>query len=210
MLSVVCVKAGQKYGPEYVNRLHQMVKRHLRVPHEFVCFTDDQRGLDHEITRRPLPGGLAGWWNKLYLFKQGVLHGRVLFLDLDTIICENINELAGYEGSFAILRDFYRKHGYGSGVMIWNGDHSYIWERWLVQGKPLDDGGDQWWIEQVVDNADRLQDAFPGKFVSWKADECHAGVPDAASVVCFHGVPKPIDLTHVPFVAQHWVGEAHG
>ena len=29
---VICMKWGTKYGPEYVNRLYGMVKRHLKGP----------------------------------------------------------------------------------------------------------------------------------------------------------------------------------
>ena len=41
---VVCLKHGSKYSSEYVNKLYNMCKRHLTVPYEFVCFTDDLRG----------------------------------------------------------------------------------------------------------------------------------------------------------------------
>jgi hypothetical protein len=29
-VNVLCIKWGRKYGPDYVNRLHNMVQRHLR------------------------------------------------------------------------------------------------------------------------------------------------------------------------------------
>ena len=46
---VVCLKHGSKYSSEYVNKLYNMCKRHLTVPYEFVCFTDDLRGIDANI-----------------------------------------------------------------------------------------------------------------------------------------------------------------
>ena len=33
---IICMKWGTKYGPEYVNRLRSMVRRHLKRPHRFV------------------------------------------------------------------------------------------------------------------------------------------------------------------------------
>ena len=48
-IKVVCVKYGTKYGPEYVNKLYNGVKRNLSLPHEFACFTEDGEGLDQNI-----------------------------------------------------------------------------------------------------------------------------------------------------------------
>ena len=68
----VCVKWGTKYGAEYVNKLRHGVRRHLRTPHAFVCFTDDATDLDVRsgITAEPLPsvGEWHTWWNKATLF----------------------------------------------------------------------------------------------------------------------------------------------
>jgi hypothetical protein len=40
-LSVVCVKHGTKYPADYVNRLYNMVRRHLPGNWRFICLTDD-------------------------------------------------------------------------------------------------------------------------------------------------------------------------
>ncbi|MCC2663826.1 MAG: glycosyl transferase, partial [Geminicoccaceae bacterium] len=37
MATVLCMKWGQRYGPDYVNRLHGMLQRHLTVGHRLVC-----------------------------------------------------------------------------------------------------------------------------------------------------------------------------
>ena len=37
---VLCMKWGTKYGPEYVNRLYSMVRRHLNGDFRFICLTD--------------------------------------------------------------------------------------------------------------------------------------------------------------------------
>jgi len=53
---LVCVKHGNKYSSEYVNTLYRMSKRHCTLDFEFVCFTDDIKGLDKGI--------------KLYLYRR--------------------------------------------------------------------------------------------------------------------------------------------
>ena len=50
---VLCMRWGSKYGPEYVDRLYGMVRRHLQGDFRFVCLTDDARGVRSEVTCLP-------------------------------------------------------------------------------------------------------------------------------------------------------------
>jgi hypothetical protein len=206
VLAVVCVSQGnyQGRGAEYVNRLYHGVKRHLSIPHCFLCFTDNPTGLHPDIWPYHLPTDLAGWWCKLYLFAASLRPGtKIIFLDLDTIIAGSLDEIAGYEGQFAILRDFYRPDGYGSGVMLWRqGFGRHIWDQWNAAGRPKVDGGDQAWIEKTQPTADRLQDLFPGQLVSFK-EHCREGIPAGANVVCFHGRPKPHEQP-AAWIENYW------
>ena len=60
-VTIICMKWGSMYGPEYVNHLREGVSRHLRRPHRFVCFTDDATGLRPDVEVQPLPPlGLPG------------------------------------------------------------------------------------------------------------------------------------------------------
>ena len=38
--NIVCMKWGNAYGADYVNRLYNMVKRNMTRPFRFICFTD--------------------------------------------------------------------------------------------------------------------------------------------------------------------------
>lgn len=205
MLRVVCVQKGNYLGrgAEYVNVLFDQVRRNLPegTEGEFVCFTDDGAGLHDVITVRPLPDGLVGWWNKLWLFSPGLFPDgdRIIYFDLDTLIVGALDELAGYSGEFAALRDFYRPDGLQSAVMAWrSGAMTHLWTDWVEAGKPEIAGGDQAWVEANIARADLLQELFPGKFVSFKA-HCEPYPPKGAAVVCFHGLPRPHEI------AEGWV-----
>lgn len=207
MLHICCVRAGEAFSPAYVSILYDMVRRNLGegFEGEFVCFTDQPDELEPGIVKRPLPAALPGWWSKIALHKRGVFPDgdRVLFLDLDTLITGRLDEIASYDGSFAILRDFYRPDGLQSAVMAWEaGTTSHIWDSYEAAGCPQDDErGDQAWIERSeLTTAVRLQDRFPGLFVSYKQIK---GPPDRASVVCFHGLPRPHEVTD-GWVPQVW------
>ena len=198
MLNICCIRAGDHFSPAYVSVLFDSVRRNLADGFEgkFICFTDQADPLDDAIEVRPLPANLPGWWSKLALFKPGLFPDgeRVLFFDLDTLITGRLDEIAAYDGPFAILRDFFRPDGLQSAVMAWRaGECSEIWASYEAAGCPMDDtGGDQVWIERTqLACAVRLQDVFPGAFVSFKQIK---GPPEKASVVCFHGRPRPHEI----------------
>lgn len=109
---VVCLKWGNKYGPEYVNKLYNMVKRNLTIDYEFVCFTDNCSGIDKHIRTEPLPElGVNGWWYKVWLLSNELpIQGTALFFDLDLIVFKNIDNFFYYDSfnDFVIIRDFNR------------------------------------------------------------------------------------------------------
>lgn len=201
----VCVQSGNYLGrgAEYVNNLFDMVRRNLpEGMARFFCLTDDPQGLDSYINVLPLPEDLEGWYGKLYLFKRGLFTegSRLVFLDLDTLIVGNCRALTEYHGEFATLRDFYHPERLGPAVILWKaGDLSdSIWDEWAAAGKPRNEMGDLWWLNNLdqgrfARRIDKLQDLYPGVFVSFKKD-CNPHAPLGARVVCFHGVPRPHEV----------------
>lgn len=209
MLRIVTVnwRNYEGRGVEYTNILHDMVRRNLPDGMEgtFEVFTDDLTATYADgITVRELPGHLLGWFNKLYLFQPGVFApgDKIVYLDLDTLITGRLDEIVAYEGESPILRDFYRPDGMQSSVMMWrvaDQPSRGVWGWYEEQGCPSDvPGGDQAVIEQFCAergiNPPRLQDIFPGLFASYKADNLAKNPPAKASVVCFHGKPRPHEV----------------
>lgn len=103
MKQVICVKWGTAYGPEYVNRLYGMLRRHITGDFRLVCLTDDKVGFRPEVEAYDLPELGCEWpkrsmgkWRKLVLWGADMpaltgLSGPVLFIDLDSVIIENID-----------------------------------------------------------------------------------------------------------------------
>ena len=44
MATVLCMKWGRRYDPDYVNKLYNMVRRNLTRAHRFLCLTDEPQG----------------------------------------------------------------------------------------------------------------------------------------------------------------------
>ncbi|WP_395352234.1 glycosyltransferase [Variovorax sp. UC122_21] len=115
---ILCMKWGAKYGPEYVNRLYAMVRRHLSGDFRFVCLTDDGQGVRPEVTCLPIPplnlhlapGQRDGAWKKLTTFEADLhgLRGTALFLDLDVVIVGSLDAFFEQPGDFLIIRDYDR------------------------------------------------------------------------------------------------------
>eukprot|EP00916_Digyalum_oweni_P015503 GHVL01025439.1.p1 GENE.GHVL01025439.1~~GHVL01025439.1.p1 ORF type:complete len:398 (+),score=85.37 GHVL01025439.1:671-1864(+) len=125
-ICVVCVKWGSLYDEVDVNALYTGVKKHLEF-FEFICFTDNPLGLNENIKTRCLPTHFERWWGKAYLFSaESGLHGkRVLYIDLDTVIIGDLNQLLQRNCEFEILSTNnifceLAKNGYNSSIMIWN------------------------------------------------------------------------------------------
>lgn len=202
-VTFVCVNSGNYLGRgvEYVNILFDMVVRNIsdNIIFEFQVFTDHPEGYHEAIEVRSLPGNLSGWWNKLYLFKKELFNenDRIIFLDLDTIIVGGLDSLISYRGEFATLRDFWRPQGLGPAVIAWRngGRANAIWDSFERLGYPQENNrGDQAYIENLDMHPDILQDLYPKEFSSYKSS-CQLGIPKGTKVVCFHGLPRPHEIT---------------
>lgn len=214
-VTFVSVQVGnyEGRGAEYVNNLFDMVKRNLSAgyPGRFVCITDDPTGLHRDIEVIQAPSDIHGWWVKLWMFKRGLFAEgeRLIFMDLDTLVIGELDSLAGYSGKFATLRDFYNPELLGPAIVCWTAceDVAAIYDEWAAAGHPTAGHGDQWWLCRMdqgrfARNCDKLQDLYPGMFVSFKAD-CRPYPPKAAKVVCFHGQPRPHNCPE-KWVADVW------
>lgn len=122
------MKWGRKYGPEYVNRLYTMVRKHLSGPFRFICLTDDASGVHPEVTCLPIPpldirlkpGQRDGAWNKLTTLEADLhgLRGTALFLDLDVVVVGALDAFFEQPGGpFIIIRDYPRFWRFGERVV---------------------------------------------------------------------------------------------
>jgi len=183
-----------------------MVKRHLPVPHEFFCITDQFRvATELGCGIIPLQSDLPRWWGKMQLFDERWRNERVLFFDLDTLIIGDLTPLAQWSDGFGICENFTRRAGhkdwsckYGSCVMsippFWGGA---IWRQfearkseWMIAAGKF---GDQWAIEQIYPFAFFLQNVMPpGYFVGYRELQQHQEKPPPdCSVVIYAGGRSP-------------------
>ena len=200
--------SGWWWNAVYAKQRSSWVRRLLALPYRFVRLKDDDRGLEEDRFKSWQPIDLRGWYNKLYLFKPGVLTGNCVFVDLDTVIVGNLNELFSYEGELCVLRDLDHQLHYGSGLLAFRAEAvGCIWDEFVRRGCPIMEEGDQELIEVAFPDADFFQDRCPGQVVSYKLHCRKNGVPPYARVICFHGPPRPHEIED-PFVLANFDGKA--
>lgn len=135
MINVVCVlKKGGKvnYDESWVEKLKNSISRHLTLDHTFICLSD----CDVPCDRIPLDNSGEGFWTKLQLFKPNLFQGPVFYLDLDTVICQNIDDIINNVKNENFVMWYESDKGVHSSAMLWwNGDYSSLWD--VYNSKPL-------------------------------------------------------------------------
>ncbi|GHA90532.1 hypothetical protein GCM10009069_11850 [Algimonas arctica] len=123
MQTVICMKWGTRYGPEFVNRMWAAVQRNTARPTRLVCLTDDVTGIDAAVHCHPIPDInlpldlINTPWRKLTLWQAPLadLSGDVLFLDLDLVITGSLDEMFDFEpGRYCVIENW-TQMGQGNG-----------------------------------------------------------------------------------------------
>lgn len=209
-------EAGKnRYTADDVRLLQRMVKRHLSVPHEFVCITDRPelfRG-DTEIRAVSIdwtthvPGRL---FVKLMTFGPHMTErvgDRVLVMDLDTIIVGNLDAIVDRSEDLVLWRNPTRipwenpsKAGrpyYNTSIVLHRtGTMTHLWSRFCPSRPIVRD--DQWWVSGLLGPDVPYWDASHGIYRLAREDTPGSGVwgslPDNARIVTFPGSNgKPTD-----------------
>jgi len=213
VLTVVCVKWGDRYGPSYVTKLQSMCRRHL-PPHQFLCITESP--VDG-VWCAPLLCDLSGWWQKLGLFQPGRFTGDVLYLDLDVVItrslCGMVSLLDTDRSRLWALDDFSYslvkpRQGLGdhvknmlggegtvnSSVMMWHGDAAAdVWRKFTPEVMSVLHGDQNFITQALWPNINLIPR-------EWATSYKYGG---EGAIRVFHGTPKPPDVSDA-WVADHW------
>ncbi len=218
-LTIVCFWWGDwcaPYGQEYVRRLQRMFAQHLSILHNFVCFTDrvsepvKREGIEY----RPLPQEVVNWKGNLTKFyaycPDNDLSGRVVMVDLDTVIVQNVDEMLSYDGDWCGIRAMNpRRHHIGGGLVSFDHEKcAWLWEimrSQLEKWEEMTNGGERFVYEKVLVEPDLWQNLYPGQIVSYKkhVQQNNGQVPEGAHLVAFHGRPRPHEVDDY-WIRPYW------
>lgn len=223
MLTVVCMKwkdPGYRWNNRYVltaahvNRLYRAVHDNLRLPHRFVCMTDDPYGIDPGVHVLPVPmkhAELGMCYRRLWLFsREAGLHlgERFVSLDLDCVVTGDLTPLLDRPEPFIAWQGIGNTTPYcGSMFMMDAGAHPEVWEGFDPQrSPPLAKhyiGSDQAWFSHVLGPDMPVWTRADGIY-SYRSHFSHGGLPgralrmgkladppDDCRIVFFHGPWSP-------------------
>lgn len=225
MKNIICLKWGDKYGPEYVNNLYRNVKKNTTIKHRFICITEDPTGIDEGVECLPLLTDdltVKGWWQKLAFFQSKIhdIEGMVLFLDLDVLIIDNIDSFFEEHGNYICIKEWLTNKRNSSVFRFEVGQHVMLWDTFL-EDRPdgmaptkLKPGrrllhGDQNWIDHHMPNCQTWPEGWCSSFKYTPLDgDCDL---TGIKIVIFHGNPKPEEALEgfhkwkpTPWIKDYW------
>lgn len=197
MRVVTVLKSGPEYQPKHVIWLAAQIIQHNPDAH-IVCLSDHK--FSHpDIEVIPLANPWVKWWSKMNIYST-VLDGDVFYMDIDTCVVGPLDEMVNLPRSTALC-DFYRPNMIQSGILyVKEEDKGPIYSefardpiRHMSRCVTRDRWGDGGYLEKFAHRFDRWQHVLPGAVVSYKVHSRSNGgkLPAGASVVCFHGNPRP-------------------
>ena len=169
IVDCACVIHGDGYDWIYVERLYNMLSRHLLCGIRFHVYTEADRTvpdhmIKHALTEWPgVSGPKKSWWYKLQLFNSDHHSGDLLYFDLDTVIVRDISWIVQLPPEkLWTIKDFRRLQntnwtGMNSSIMWWNvAKFDWVWREF--EQKNLTDTiqqhrqGDQDYIMKALGN----------------------------------------------------------
>lgn len=243
-VATVYVRGPFPYTVEYVTRLERMVKRYLQRPFHFVtlCDCETMQELRAAAVRGDYTGTMllvpsmagivpnngVGYWNKVRLFDPANgFEGRVLYIDLDSLIVAPLDPIVDFPSEFAVTEDALAldrsrltldRYGrqivcrFNSSVMVWNADtHQDLWTRWSpAEAQRL--STDQDWIGEQALDAQGLPVAWFPRISQLVKDEAFAAtgapIPPDAKVVLAKKPKNEEACERWPWFETLWGGTA--
>ena len=231
-IDCACVIHGDAYSWDYVERLYNMLTRHLTPTVRLHVYTEAGRSVPAPLIKHTLEdwgfgGNKKSWWYKMQLFNSEHHTGPIMYFDLDTVIVANIDWIWQTPlAYFWAVRDFkylWRSTFYGinSSVMWWDTTkYAYVWEKFKTQNinhVMTKYRGDQDFITDAVPlqhrksfDLDRVQSwrwqCLDGGYNFEKKQHLAPGAGThllpSTSVMIFHGNPKPHQVLMQDIIVQ--------
>ncbi|MFY7816726.1 MAG: glycosyl transferase [Akkermansiaceae bacterium] len=223
---IFCIKWGTSYGAKDVNILYAMVARHITGPFQVYCFTDQPDGIRSEVKCLPLPSlgceippDVPGKWPKIALWGGELfgLQGMALFIDLDSVIMDNIDCYFEYgnEDDVITARNWLNLLSKSCQTSVFRfkiGSHPYMLEN--LRANPAEISR-KYQFEQnyVTHNVRGGVKFWPEKWTRHFRVHCLGSlpfryfrkpiIPRGVKIITFPGLPGPSDAVH-----GRWTEEA--
>lgn len=211
-----------KYVPDDVRRLAAGVRRHLSVPHRFICFTDQDYSFGPGIERWPISAAdltkIRGCFARLQLFQRDYIDkvlgvDAVFNMDLDTVVTGNIGRTVDRPEPFVCLQNVNTANPCpmnGAYMLIKAGAHPEIWEEFsLDRARKMrfhEFPDDQGWIWHMLPDAAGWNAGHESGIYVYNKRGWPGGdeLPSDARLVTFvNNTPRNMQKK-LPWIKEHW------
>lgn len=140
IIDCACVIHSTAYDWQYVDKLYNMLSRHMPQGIRLHVYTESSRPvpspmIKHELKAWPgIEGAKRSWWYKIQLFNPAYYSGNLLYFDLDCVVVNDLSWIPLLDTDcFWTIRDFrYLQRqsysGMNSSIMWWNvSKFAHIW-----------------------------------------------------------------------------------
>jgi hypothetical protein len=220
MINVVSYRWGNRYDAKYWNILKAAVDRNLKIPHRFIVICDKDDGLDLKIDviKMDPEKDFFDFWTKMTIFRPQPfgITGRILLLDVDTVITGKLDELMDLDGDFYTYPNWWSDSIAFAVTLMDAGARTKLWDLFIADKENIIKkyGSDENFISAICPD----ERWFPKPWVRSYKEHCSTvekrigHVPPGCKFVCFHGKPDPHEIiAHStgyygpdPWVGEHW------
>jgi len=225
------------FQAKHVNRLCELFKAHLPIPHRFVCITDDTEGFSEHVTviqtppaalaagkiRSPEGNRFPSCYRRLWAQSDEAkeyLSERVLLGDIDMVPVNDLTPIVDRSEPFVgwrPFRDWGKQTRIGGGLYLYTpGAHAKVWTDFIknphaavAQARAAGfRGSDQAWLSFKLADKVPVWSRQSGLYSIRDLGADH-GLPKDARLVQFNGPIKPWDYRGpASWISQHWRGFA--
>lgn len=198
----VCVlKSGGDFDASDVEKLRKGVESNVSQNVRFLCLSDVPVPCERDKLEKEYPG----WWSVPEVFR---IKGPVVFTGLDTVFTGSIDclfdlALKAKENDFYMIKAFNKLNKWASGIMVWNGDWSWIWDEFSYPRHTRRFRGEQeHTIYQMLKHNKEIKtiNKYIDGIYSYKW-HCRNKLPSDSRIVLFHGNPRPVQAK------AEWIGD---
>lgn len=225
----------RSFKAEHVNRLAELFRKHLPIPHRFVCIADDITGFSDQVhviktpeaalavgnIRSPEGDRFPSCYRRLWAQSEEaaeLLSERVLLGDIDMIPVRDLSPIVKRDEPFVgwrPFRDWGRKMRIGGGLYLYTpGAHVKVWADFVKNPSAAVAearlagfrGSDQAWLSYKLAGKVPVYGRDSGLYSIRDLGSDHA-LPADARLVQMNGPEKPWSYRgRGSWVAKHWNG----
>jgi len=204
------------YLPQHVNALQRQFARYLRIPHRFICITDETDGFSADVeviktpaaaaqlanVKTPEGGAMPSCYRRLWVFSKEAreaLGERILLTDIDCVLRDDITDMVTRDEPFVGWKPKLAwgnmNRVAGGWYLMTTGAFTDVWTDFDGDGiakarQSNYRGSDQAWISYKLQNRVALWDKDAGIHPASDFGSMR-NVPPSARVVHFCGNIKP-------------------